>query len=329
MVRPLLAAALLPVAAAAAGEPGGAGEPAGDALPRAAAYLEREGDRWIEEQGCATCHRVGNAVWAVAAARRAGVGTGDWAARRAAWAAAAALSPGDDGAPAGAKNREGVAQLLLAPGAVADPAVRADLAALLRADPPGAGGDGWTAGGQLPMQRRPKPETDAASALWVALALLREDPADPAAAAAVAWADDRPGAVSAERLAVRLLVAAERDETDAAADLAARLRAAQNPDGGWGWRLGEESDALGAGLAVHALRAAGGNAAAIEDAAAIAAGRRFLVETQRPDGSWAVPGTKRSHRGRVTETASYWGTAWAALALTPDPPGAPDARRAP
>lgn len=41
----------------------------------------------------------------------------------------------------------------------------------------------------------------------------------------------------------------------------------------------------------------------------------FLVETQRDDGSWAVKGTKEKKKDNVEETAVYWGTTWAAIAL--------------
>jgi hypothetical protein len=48
---------------------------------------------------------------------------------------------------------------------------------------------------------------------------------------------------------------------------------------------------------------------------AIARGRRFLVESQRADGSWAVRGTKKDKAKKVEPTATYWGTCWAVIGL--------------
>ena len=307
------------------------------AVERAVPYLRTAGDRWVARQKCVSCHRVGNQLWALAIAGESGAAPDAKFAERAAWAVESTLAPapgdpGDQGTAAGLGNREGVAQLLLAPGAAADPGERAALAALLRQGQRADGG--WGAGGQLPMQKRPRSETDAASALWIALALLGEDPADPAAARAVRFADgalsgagfagDGPPPVSVEPLAARLLVATRRGETARRDRLIGALRERQRPDGGWGWLTGEESDALGAGLALFALLESG---VAPGDPAAAAA-RRFLLATQRPDGAWAVRGTKAKRRAQVTETATYWGAAWATAALArglaAEAPGEPD-----
>ncbi|QDT16453.1 prenyltransferase/squalene oxidase repeat-containing protein [Alienimonas californiensis] len=294
------------------------------AVERATPYLQTAGDRWVEEKNCVSCHRVGNQLWALGAAAGIGAAGDGRFEERAAWAVASTLAKtdddapaetddgapaGDDDAPAGAANREGVAQLLLAPGAVPDPAERAALVALLRDGQREDGG--WDAGGQLPMQKRPKAETDVASALWMALALHGEDAADPAVGRAAAFVDAAGAADSVEVPAARLLLAAERNEPTVQDRLIADLRARQRPDGGWGWLQSEESDALGTGLALYALLESG---VAPDDPAALAA-RRFLVDAQRPDGAWPVRGTKEKSRGRVTETASYWGAAWATAAL--------------
>ena len=282
------------------------------AVDRAVPILRRGGERWIEKKKCVSCHRIGNAVWSLGAAERAGFPPAG-AATAADWAVAAVLAENDAGLPAGSANREGVAQLLLA-GPVGErltsSADRARLASLLRA---GQGADGlWPAGGQLPMQRRPPAETAAVSSLWIALGLLAADGAavEPAGAAA-RGADAADPGTSTEWFAARLLLAVRLKQPGKTAEIAAALRTRQRPDGGWGWVAGDPGDALGTGLAVHSLVAAG----ALPDDPAVAAGRRFLLVTQRPDGSWAVPGTKRSAKGAVRETASYWGTAWAVLGL--------------
>ena len=42
----------------------------------------------------------------------------------------------------------------------------------------------------------------------------------------------------------------------------------------------------------------------------------MISNDQEEDGSWPVAGTKQKKRDRVEETATYWGTTWAVLALT-------------
>ena len=39
------------------------------------------------------------------------------------------------------------------------------------------------------------------------------------------------------------------------------------------------------------------------------------MTTQRADGSWPVRGTKAKKRNSLEDTAVYWGTTWATLAL--------------
>ena len=284
------------------------------AVERAIPVLRAGGERWIEQKACVSCHRVGNMVWALGAAERAGFDAANVAAS-ANWAVDAALAPGDDGSPAGAANREGVAQLLLAGpvgGRLADGAARAALSEILRA---GQGADGlWPAGGQLPLQRRPPAETAAVSSLWIGLGLLTgaADAETVLQVERAAQAADAAGAgTSTEWFAARLLLAHRLGQTERRDELAADLRARRLADGGWGWAADDPGDALGTGLALYALT----RTDAPPDDPAVAAGRRFLLTTQHPDGSWPVPGTKRSARGAPRETAAYWGTAWAVLGL--------------
>ena len=51
------------------------------------------------------------------------------------------------------------------------------------------------------------------------------------------------------------------------------------------------------------------------DDAMIKRAQRFLIDTQRDDGSWAVQGTKANKKDRIEETAVYWGTTWAVIGL--------------
>lgn len=96
--------------------------------------------------------------------------------------------------------------------------------------------------------------------------------------------------------------------------LATALLDARNADGGWpATRPGRSSTEVTA-LAVMALAAANAPGAA----EAIAAGRRWLLSRQRPDGAWAPTAS-------VDE--SSWMTAPAVLALAADPDGRESALR--
>ena len=85
----------------------------------------------------------------------------------------------------------------------------------------------------------------------------------------------------------------------------------QQPDGGWGWLTSDPSDALATGMDVYALS----RHDADQNKAAISKAVRFLTTSQKSDGSWQVPGTKKTTRNTPTPTSNYWGTAWAVIGL--------------
>ena len=98
------------------------------------------------------------------------------------------------------------------------------------------------------------------------------------------------------------------------------LVAARNPDGGWPQLPGMTSDAYATGLALYALQVGGGMAVTDE---VFQQGVRYLLETQRPDGSWFVQ-TRSYPLQRYFESGfpyghSQWisaaGSSWAMMAL--------------
>ena len=118
---------------------------------------------------------------------------------------------------------------------------------------------------------------------------------------------------------MRLLVAKEMGTEEQRTAARNALLGQQNADGGWGWLVGEASDAFGTGLALHALGRSGLTTASPALQQAVA----YLKTTQRPDGSWPVPSTRKQDNKRIRETSSYWGTAWATLGILETlPPGA-------
>ena len=168
----------------------------------------------------------------------------------------------------------------------------------------------WDACGQLPAQKRPLEETNRVSSMWVVLALLRQGHGLQEFDIDSLVFENTP-AVSTECCAAHLLLA-EFVNTKTVRMRTKKLLDRQKVDGGWGWISEQPSDALATGIALYALRVAGKNGGL---AAALREGERFLTQTQLEDGSWRVPGTKRKAANQPTETANYWGTAWAVVGL--------------
>jgi squalene-hopene/tetraprenyl-beta-curcumene cyclase len=156
-------------------------------------------------------------------------------------------------------------------------------------------------------------ETHQVTTMWLALALgTIEDPkaAESRDRALRFLAAATPGK-STEWYAAKLLLDHQQQNKQASADALARLLALQNPDGGWGWLVDDSSDALGTGIALYALTLV--DAAANDEA--IRKAIHFLTSTQEADGSWQVRGTKKAKKDSIEETATYWGTAWAAIGM--------------
>ncbi|MBT7741972.1 MAG: hypothetical protein HN727_09250, partial [Opitutae bacterium] len=78
-----------------------------------------------------------------------------------------------------------------------------------------------------------------------------------------------------------------------------------------GWLTSEQSDALGTGIALYALRLADSES----NLTSMLKAQEFLLSNQKKDGSWDVRSTKGKKREFIEETSSYWGTAWAILGL--------------
>lgn len=289
------------------------------AIQKSIPYLETAGVRWMEEKKCSSCHRVGSMVWTLGVARSQGFTVSDKLNEWYRWSVDELLRPNDKGTPIGGGNKEGVAQVLMAqayfPGESENAADFAHLQEIMLADQQQDGS--WKPGGQLPSQKRPLPETTDVSTIWQTVALVErtedknEDKNPPALEQALQRINAQQKGASTEWYAARLVLASELGEQELVATLSEQLREQQREDGGWGWMLGDESDAFGTGLALYALLVAG----TPRDDEAVRRGQEFLIDSQREDGSWAVKGTKEKKKTRVEETAVYWGTAWAALAL--------------
>jgi Squalene-hopene cyclase N-terminal domain len=273
------------------------------AVQRTLPYLEEHGVAWIDEHQCTTCHQIPVMIWSYHAAAERGLAVD--AAKLDGWTRWVLA----DLHAKSSNNSDGMAQLILGRPAAMD----ADFAALAKLVAGRQKADGsWHAGGQLPGQRRPESETDRVSTTWAVLALASVDEPGEALARGrervEAWLDEDGD--SHEWLVVRLLYAGRFDDRARAQQLLAQLLSEQHPDGGWSWLRGEASDAFATGQSLYALARRGRPS----DDPAVLRARRFLLDTQEADGSWAVVSTLSASKG-VTPTARYWGTGWAAIGL--------------
>lgn len=173
----------------------------------------------------------------------------------------------------------------------------------------------WKAGGQLPGQKRPLRETEEVTTMWTLFALNATRAKDEAVRTAdkkgADWLKDKTAGISTEWWAVKMLWAYGREDAAVAKACREKLLQSQHKDGGWGWLLADGSDALGTGIALHALFRDGVG----RDDESVRRAIEFLRKTQGDDGSWSVKGTKQSRRDHVEPTATYWGTCWAVIAM--------------
>lgn len=285
------------------------------AVERSIPYIEKQGVSWMETKNCVSCHRTGTMTWSLAAAKEKGFTVSDQLDEWLEWSLNSSLETNDKGNLVGAGNKEGLVQLMMARTLVESTEARresfARFAEIIQKDQEADGS--WKPGGQLPFQKRSKEETAAVTTIWLTLALVdhgstRKDSAFVTKALESIQSDET--ATSTEWYAVRLLLAHQLEDQQSSTEIVRKLQSYQQEDGGWGWLVNEKSDALGTSLALYALLQAG-----CGDQNMIPRGIRFLIDSQREDGSWPVHGTKEKKRNSVEETATYWGTTWAVIAL--------------
>ncbi|MBL4883913.1 MAG: terpene cyclase/mutase family protein [Planctomycetaceae bacterium] len=287
-----------------------------ETIQRSIPYIEKEGDWWIEQKKCVSCHRGSTMVWSLGAAKRNGFEVSDRLEEWSSWVDESALTVNENGKIAGAANKEGVAQILLSYKSNSPDTNRAEtrknLTAILRDSqlPDGS----WKPGGQLPGQKRDILETTSVSTMWLTLALLAEGANaenGKIIEQAMTHIKKSPPGKSTEWYVMKLLVAVETKDNKTRDQMNKDLNKQQAADGGWGWIVGENSDALGTGLALYALLQAGQD----KQSSQVQRAQAFLVSTQLEDGSWSVLGTKEIKKDRVEKTAVFWGATWAVIAL--------------
>lgn len=296
---------------------------ASEAAGRALKYLRDEGNEWIEKRKCVSCHQIPAMVWSLSAAKSKGLEVDEakltdlqnWSTDFLHF-----VEPKDrETAEVGdvlSKNIDTMAALLVGLNDYASPAAWQKQFVEKLEDEQLEDGS-WPPKGQLPAQKRELKETQQATTLWVTLALLQQESKNFKLDAALEFAglnsdtEKSTQAQSTEVLVARLLVALELEQNSTSHDIAEELATSQNEDGGWGWLIRDDSDALATGLALYALQTSG-----LSNQTTLDSARNFLVTTQTAKGNWKTPGTKKNSKNRPTPTANYWGTAWAVIGLT-------------
>jgi hypothetical protein len=300
------------------------------AAERGLDFLQKDAARWRKDRECSTCHHGTMTVWALSAARSRGYDVAaDTFADMVKWTKDRLLEridlPRDKRPGWSMVNTPALYLSLMALTVPNQNAVSADelkriAGHLLRHQE----ADGSWAWSSAPAKNRPPPvfESDEVATLLGYLALGPQVPADPkeksevrvAREKAAAWLAKTTPTGTTQAAALRLLVKVQAGEPVKTLQTEIdQFLARQNKDGGWGQLRDAASDAYATGQALYVLDLAGVQSGREEIRRAV----RFLVETQKEDGSW--PMKSRGHPG-VTPSdnivpITYFGSAWATLGL--------------
>lgn len=288
-----------------------------DSIRKSVPFIEREGWKWIRTKKCLSCHMITFMQWSLHEAQVRGIEVD-----------AERLVELDDyvdqqqpkvDPEKKPKSGDTAAQIVLSSLSYSKEAnLKPWITELTRSHRESGL---WGAGGQLPTQKRPKGETQEVSTYWN-LAALTSIPDSPDSVAAIQTAtrkrlasglaagESKPK--STEWFTARLLSAVRIGDEDLVASARNELLKLQQEDGGWGWLTESGSDALATGPAIWALLNSGFD---WEDDS-IQRGVRFLLDTQRDDGTWRVESTRARDKGAVKHTSVYWGTTWAVIGLS-------------
>jgi hypothetical protein len=305
--------------AAQAGEPDARG-----AIDRGLKFLAEDAVAWKADRKCSSCHHAPMAIWTLNEAKRGGYAVEDKAlAELNAWVLAK-----DDPAKVSPKqpDRKDVfvnqTPLMLAlafeTGDPKDPATRDGLKAMLAMVLGDQDKDGaW----RLGFVWEPHGSTPDVMTTWALLAITDPNAPDLGAGGKAArerglkWLAAAAPADTPQADGLRLVLTKRLGRPPAEREpLLKSLLARQNPDGGWGQAAGMKSDAFATGQALVAVAEAGRRA----DDPAVARARRFLVNSQRADGSWEMasrPGGPGGKSAKNLAPITLVGTAWAVRGL--------------
>lgn len=299
-------------------------------IDRGITFLLQDAEKWRREHQCATCHHGTLTVFALAEAQQAGFSippqtlaeTTAWTKER----LSKIDEPRDTRPGWKMVNTPAIylgllGRLVPEQSLVSSEELRRIRDHLLRHQEE----NGSWAWSSAPAANRPPPffESDEVATLLVLLALPadEETTSDESIRAelnshrqrAIAWLTTADATDTTQAALLRMLW---RKRSQPATDLQPsieRFFARQRSDGGFAQVADRASDAYATGQAIYFLNGIGVPASRPEIARAV----RFLMTTQRDDGSW--PMLRRSHEG-ITPTdnvvpITYFGSVWATLGL--------------
>jgi len=299
------------------------------AITKSLGFLATEGDRWMAGNDCNACHHMPGLLWSQREAQRRGFLVDQkkfdawlaWSTER-----AAEVKP--------AQQLAEVALMILAVPERPAPELIKLIAVNQKPD------------GVWPLPAQPgdmknggfgEAQGDAARLFLLALATPGNTASEAEAATRKAGPVlsklDPPK--SLHSLVYRTLYAQRFGAPGEADIVRAEIIKKQRGDGGWSWIIGEnQSDPLATGEALYALQSSTDPHAA----EAITRAQRWLLSTQRDDGSWPIdishiskidrsaPAMSKSLKN-ATAIYTNWGSAWATIGLLQAVPIAQSAER--
>jgi hypothetical protein len=288
-------------------------------VDRGLSFMAKDALAWKKEHNCVSCHHAALMIWSMREARGSGFKVDEPVlAELTKWVAESGDGKVSQSRPAGAPQALNTKALHFALALSADShpdtASQNGMKRLLETVKSDQTRNGsWSA---WPETRPPifGPSDESMTALAI-LALMPaatggDEAAKSARDKAVRWLAESKTDDDPQSIALRLIIW-ERLGRPAreCASLIHRIKERQNADGGWSQTKDMPSDAWATGQALYALSHAGLR----PPDPAIQRGHAFLIETQRPDGSW--PMTSRPARPNdqgahnlipITGAASAW-----------------------
>jgi hypothetical protein len=303
---------------------------------RATAFLAVEVPRWRREHPCYSCHNNGDAARALIAAARSGIDIGDaltdtleWLRRPERWAHNAGRGDSSDDRIL-ARIQFAGALAAAVDGRLSAPDALRQAAEQVAADQQADGSWRLDASDSLGS-----PATYGLALATAAASRALQSARDPRFAQAIVRADrwlralEPKTVLESAAVVLGLDLAADGDAADRRRRSLARIAEGQAPAGGWGPYVTSPPENFDTALVVLALQSlterpdlAHPSFTAAELRAAIARGRRFLVDRQLEDGSWTEttrPAGQESYAQRISTTG------WVTLALLASR-GAPNTR---
>ncbi len=178
----------------------------------------------------------------------------------------------------------------------------------------------WSAAGQQPARRWPRPAADQTTTMWAILALSGYEQSTPAITKGLEKAHGMvkkfKGDPNFEWLVARLLYEHKFGSPAEVANRKAELLKRQNADGGFSALPGGKSEAFSTGQGLYALHVIG----VTSGDNVIRRGQKFLLDTQNPDGSWVQSpaltsnGNEARHK-KLEPIWRNWASSWATIGL--------------